>query len=1021
MTRTVRVLWGLLLGWTLILGQQPAFRHFGLREGLPQSQITALLEDHQGFIWIGTETGGVARLGASGFKSFGAPEGLKARLVGALLEDAQGRIWVASEQGISSIKGDSVMNFGPDQGLPAAPTLSLCFDGAGHLLAGSHAGLFREEGSRFTRVPLPAPFDHQPIRLLARDRAQGIWMVGAGHLIARWDDRGLRTYPLPPSAGKAPLQDLEADPQGRIWVLLQDRLLRMERGTWVQVPLPGLPPKPKMISLHFDAQGGGALIALGSDGLLILPAHGPEQRLTAENGLPRDRILVALRDRRNVLWVGSDGDGLAAQAVHGLWTLDSAPNVPGKNMAAVMAICRVGPGRVLLASSTGLYLVEEGRGITRRWDKAHGLPSNELWCAVPDGQGGAWIGTDRGLARWREGRVVAAGPRELARTSVITLAWDQGRLLAGTERGLFGLDPAGRTLFHAALPKEMGTAEVDDILRYQGQLLLGTTVGLWRLEGQRLVQAYREAPFATAPVTCMTEDAYGNLWVGTMNGLLRLAGGVWTTYGVAQGLGDDSINFLANLSPNCMVVGHNRGVDILNGHTIQHLSQSQGLISDETNHDGFLLDPEGRLWIGMVGGVNILDHPETFRNPPLRPPTLLEARWPGGQAGLPANAQLPPKPDYLEITFDTAEPLATAPLHYQAYLEGVDDGWRPIAQEGLALHYRRLSAGAYRLHLRVRQEDGPWVEARTLAITIQPAWYETWVVRGALALAALGLLSGIIWLRGHRLALRARTLEETIETRTQTLARQNWALEQAHGQIKRSLESRLKLMDMVTHDLRSPLTSIMLTLDRLRDTAPEPANLLDIMDREANRIEALVRNLLDQSRSETLLQSLKLTPTLAVAVTEGFEEVLRLKAEAKGLALHLEVAPETARASIRADLATLQQVMLNLFENALKFTPSGGQVGIQSAVDASRGLWTLEVWDTGRGLEPDQIQRILQPFRQVQSRDAAQGWGLGLSICQDILEAHGGRMQITSEPGRGARFQIAIPLIPEGPGTHLRP
>ncbi len=1021
MARTLRVLSGLLLGWTLIFCQQPAFRRFGLREGLPQSQVTALLEDRAGFIWLGTETGGVARLGASGFKSFGAPEGLKARLVSALLEDRQGRIWVASAEGLSSIRGDAVVNFGPDQGLPAAPTLCLSLDGAGHLLAGSHAGLFRKEGDRFTRVPLPKPFDHQPIRLLARDRAQGIWMVGAGRLIARWDDRGLRTYPLPPSAGKAPLQDLEADPQGRIWVLLQDRLLRMERGAWIQVPLPDLPPNPKMISLQFDAQGGGSLIALGGDGLLILPAHGPAQRLTAADGLPRDRILVALRDRRNVLWVGSDGDGLAAQAIPGLWSLDSAPRVPGKNLAAVMAICRLAPGRVLLASSTGLYLVEEGRGITGHWGKPQGLPSNELWCAVPDGQGGAWIGTDRGLARWRQGRVAPAGPRDLSRTSVITLVWDQGRLLAGTERGLFVLDPAGRALFHAALPPEMGTEEVDDVLRYQGQLLLATPVGLWRLEGQRLVQAYREAPFATTSVTCMTADAYGNLWVGTMNGLLRLSGGAWTTYGVAQGLGDDSINFLAPLSPDCMAVGHNRGVDILNGRTIQHLSQSQGLISDETNHDGFMLEPQGRLWIGMIGGVNILDHPETFRNPPLRPPTLLEARWPGGQAGLPQDAHLPPKPDYLEITFDTAEPLVAVPLHYEAFMEGVDDGWRPIAQEGLALHYRRLAAGAYRLHLRVRQAGGPWVEARTLALAIQPAWYETWMVRGGLALAALGLLWGIVWLRGHRLALRARTLEETIETRTQTLARQNWALEQAHGQIKRSLESRLKLMDMVTHDLRSPLTSIMLTLDRLRETAPVPVNLLDIMDREANRIEALVRNLLDQSRSETLLQSLKLTPTLAVSVTEGFEEVLRLKAEAKGLAFHLEVAPKTARAFIRADLATLQQVMLNLFENALKFTPSGGQVGIQSSVDASQGLWILEVWDSGRGLDPDQIQRILQPFQQVQSRDAAQGWGLGLSICQDILEAHGGLMRITSEPGRGACFQVAIPIIPEGPSTLLQP
>ncbi|HEX9080775.1 MAG TPA: HAMP domain-containing sensor histidine kinase, partial [Holophagaceae bacterium] len=284
-------------------------------------------------------------------------------------------------------------------------------------------------------------------------------------------------------------------------------------------------------------------------------------------------------------------------------------------------------------------------------------------------------------------------------------------------------------------------------------------------------------------------------------------------------------------------------------------------------------------------------------------------------------------------------------------------------------------------------------------------------------LAALGLLGGTLWLRDHRLARRAQELEETVEVRTRALARQNWALEQAHGQIKRSLESRLKLMDMVTHDLRSPLTSIMLTLDRLRDQFPEEASLLDLMDREANRIEGLLRHLLDQSRSETLLQSLKLTSTVAAAVTEGFEDVLRLKAEAKGLTFHLEVAPETGRATLRADLATLQQVMLNLFENALKFTPMGGEVGLRSFLAPKEGLWILEVWDTGRGLDATQIHELLQPFRQVRSGDAAHGWGLGLSICQDILEAHGGRLQATSEPGKGATFQVLLPLVPEGPDS----
>ena len=1013
----LRALCWLILGWPVLpaAGQQLAFRHFGLREGLPQSQVTALLEDRHGFLWVGTNTGGMARLGASGFQAFGATQGLKARFVQGMLEDGTGHIWVGSENGVSEVQGDTVANYGPAQGLGKSPTLALALDADGRVLVGNRLGLFRQAGEGFEAVPLPAPFAGQPIRFLARDRANGLWMVGHGHLLGRWDGKALREYPLPVGHGTAPVRDLQVDPSGRVWLLLEDALFRMERGTWVQEFLAALPPSPKMASLRFDAQGGGMLVSLGGDGLLVKAPGAPAHRLTAADGLPRDRILVAIRDRRGVLWVGSDGDGLAAQVLPGLASLNGSSSLAGKDLAAVTAIRELEPGRFLLATSTGLYQVDEGRGITAHWTRAEGLPADQMWSLLPDGKGGVWVGTDRGLALWRNGRVAPAGPREMARTSVLTLVHDRGRILAGTEQGLFQLDEGGRLISRLGLPAEVGSTEIGDILRYRGKLLLATPLGLWRLAGGRIERAYADAPFSALTVTCMTADSQGHLWVGTMNGLHVLTGGRWTTYGVAEGLGDDSLNFIADLGNGAMAFGHNRGVDLLRGRELQHLSSSQGLISDETNHNGFLVDARGRLWIGMIGGVNILDDPAGFRNPPPRPPTVLEIRWPGGVAGLPSRVTIPPHPDFLEMSFDTGEPVSPGRPRYETLLEGVDPGWRPLTQQGLLLHYRNLGAGAYRLRLRASTEGGPWVESRPIRITVQPAWYEAWTVRILFVLLVLALLGGLVWLRLHRLSRRAQTLEDTVEARTRILERQNRALEQAHEQIKRSLESRLKLMDMVTHDLRSPLTSIMLTLDRLRDLVPERGGLIDIMDRETNRIETLVRNLLDQSRSEALLHSLKLSPTVPMEVTEGFEEVLRLKTEARGLAFHLEVAPETARVRIHADTATLHQVMLNLFENALKFTPPGGAVGIRSTVDPVEGLWSLEVWDTGRGLDPQQIHDILEPFRQVKSGDAAHGWGLGLSICQDILEVHGGRLLITSEPGKGATFRMVLPLVPEGP------
>jgi signal transduction histidine kinase len=993
-----------------LAGQQPAFRRFGLRDGLPQSQVTTLLEDQRGFLWVGTNTGGVARLGASGFQTFAGPQGLKALFIHALLETPSGSIWVGSQEGVSEIRGETVLNYGLDQDAETFEGRTLGLDDQDRVLVGNRQGLFRLEEGRFVPVQLPTPWPGGAIRRLVRDHAKGVWILGQDNVVARWDPQGLRMYSLSTTHPGGRVRDLQIDAHGQAWLLLDAALLRMDRGRWVNEALTGLPRVPRMVSLRFNPQGEGFQISLGGDGVLVREPDGRTRKLTAETGLPRDRIFIAMRDRRGVLWVGSDGDGLAAQALPELLTLDGSNAIAGKDLAAVSGILELAPGKYLLAASTGVYLVEEGRNIIGHWAQHEGLPATETWGMLPDGSGGVWVGTDRGLARWKNGRVAPAGPPQMSKAAVLTLVRNGAGILAGTDLGLFELDAQGRLLAHHRLPPEAGNETVSDILRHEGRLLLATGYGLWELAGGKLQRAFPDAPFATSTVTAMATDSRGRLWIGTMKGLHLWRDGQWATFGLNEGLPDEGINFITDVGRGRMAFGHNKGVTLLEGRNLHHLSRSQGLISEETNHDGFLLDSKGRLWVGMIGGVCILQNVQGFHNTPLRAPTLLEVRWPGGFEALPREAKVPPRPDFLDLSFETGDPLVPSQLRYQAYLQGVDEGWRPVNQ-GLTLQYRNLRAGHYEFRLRTSRDGVAWAEAAPVPIEVAPAWHERWLVRGLIGLALIGLLAWALWWRGHSLALRSRELEETIESRTLMLDRQNRALEHAHQQIKRSLESRLRLLDMVTHDLRSPLTTILLTLDRLRELVPSASvNLLDVMEREANRIETLVRNLLDQSRSEALLQSLKLVPTVPAEVTEGFEDVLRLKAGAKGIAFHLEVSPDAGQAHILADAATLHQVMLNLFENALKFTPTGGQVGIRSSVDRPAGLWRLEVWDTGRGLDASKIQELLQPFRQNQAWDSVQGWGLGLSICQNIIDAHRGELRIDSEPGRGARFRVELPL-----------
>ena len=253
---------------------------------------------------------------------------------------------------------------------------------------------------------------------------------------------------------------------------------------------------------------------------------------------------------------------------------------------------------------------------------------------------------------------------------------------------------------------------------------------------------------------------------------------------------------------------------------------------------------------------------------------------------------------------------------------------------------------------------------------------------------------------------------KTLVSRSLELADRNHSLEWTHQQLKETLESRMQLINTVSHDLRSPLTSISLCVGQIREGTevlpPKAARIFEILAQEANRLNAMVAGVLDKNRAESLAQRLTLTPSRPRQVLANLEGTLLFKAEDRGLRAHLHFEPESLDAQVMLDVSALQQVLFNLVENALKFTDPPGDIGVRSTLQGP--AWLLEVWDSGRGIPKAECERLFQTFEQSQQKDAQKGWGLGLFICRAILAAHGGRIEVDSDLGKGAIFRIFIPL-----------
>lgn len=215
----------------------------------------------------------------------------------------------------------------------------------------------------------------------------------------------------------------------------------------------------------------------------------------------------------------------------------------------------------------------------------------------------------------------------------------------------------------------------------------------------------------------------------------------------------------------------------------------------------------------------------------------------------------------------------------------------------------------------------------------------------------------------------------------------------------------------VSHELRTPITSINLLVETLQTGAmedPEAANhFLQRIQVETLSMMRLVEELLELSRLESGRLALQLE---AMDVHESLQHVVdRLALVANDKQIDMQIDVRTPLPAVMGDSERLEQVLMNLVHNAIKFTPDGGAVTVRAS---RQGLAVqIEVIDTGVGMDAADAARIFERFYKVdKGRNRGAGTGLGLAVARHIIELHGSRLHVVSEPGRGSRFFFSLPI-----------
>ena len=255
-----------------------------------------------------------------------------------------------------------------------------------------------------------------------------------------------------------------------------------------------------------------------------------------------------------------------------------------------------------------------------------------------------------------------------------------------------------------------------------------------------------------------------------------------------------------------------------------------------------------------------------------------------------------------------------------------------------------------------------------------------------------------------------RFLRATVYPSDETTEGQALLLFEDVTELRRLETVRKDFVSNVSHELRTPLASLKALTESLRAGAldePETARrFLDHIETEVDALTELVAELLELARIESQQVPLQRAPSDPCDILQRGAERLRLQAERAGLTLLVDC--ESGLPRIEADSPRLEQVLVNLIHNAVKFTPRGGSI-LASAKRTGRAV-EFSVSDTGVGIAQENIDRIFERFYKTDPARNKSGTGLGLAIAKHLVEAHGGRIGVESREGKGSRFYFTIPI-----------
>lgn len=1005
-----------------------SFRRYTVEDGLENNIVFSAAQDRTGMMWFATATG-LSRFDGNHFKYYPLPlrdkPMAKYAQVQFIVTDKHKEVWTIAGASLFhySYENDRIQEVTEVSDWLSKSNSISCLglaNDSSKLLLGLNNGfcLYDPKTNRLLNAVDFSSF----VRSIYQDASGIIWVgTNKGLFLFVQDGNQLVEYkhlmPAFNEFSEVGISGISNDQQGRYWIVTARGDIFILRRDIARVTNFLLTSKKSIRFtvkdvLHHKKEGV-AYLALDGGGILVVDAElrikdqlvsNPDEPFSISNNAVYDMFL----DSYGRFWIVTYGGGVNVASgaespfesfVHQQNKLNSLPNNAAKAVvedtdSVIWFGTRSGISRYVPSTQQWTHL--DTRTVRS------GYVSDNILCmaATPSD---IWAGTyGGGLLRINRRtnaiRLYAQTPGDtntIGTDYVYAITTDAlGRVWTGGIRGALSYYDPKTNIFHRY---DTPFSSINSIIQHStGNMVLATERGVFMLDDKRWVSVNKQ--LEGEKVLYLKEDDRGNIWSGTLGGGLYMISAdrsITRQYTTKDGLISDVVGALMIDSSKRIWVGTSKGVSLLSITTglITNFTRSDGLSGSQINYGAVCKLKSGSLIFGTTNGFTRIN-PVNLDRLSFEPRIVL--------TGLTVNNKLltaqmsgtilPKQIDLLDgislrydentVRFDfvNVSPSIAGKHIYSWKLEGYESAWSKPTTQSYA-EYVKLPSGNYKLVIKAFSKGQPDKFAiRSILIQISPAWWATkWAFIGY-SLIALGALLGVV----HYYKIRT--------------ARKKFA-------------ERLRINIALSHEIRTPLTLIKEPLNAILRSGTlieaDQTHLL-LAKKNVDTLEKIISQFIDYQRAGAQSFPLDLQLGWVGKLIDQSVDAFRPLYREKDVSIDCTYQIDPIIIPLDAD--KLEKAIVNLLANALKYTPSGGQV--QLSVGAKGKSIQIVISDTGIGIPTDQQKFVFAGyFRASNAVNLKEtGSGVGLMVVKELIEKQGGHIDFRSKESVGTTFTITLPI-----------